>query len=202
MSDFMAVLSADNPGAALAEYSGEWPLFLADGATISAGPAPYHSSHTLAHLTRCMNEVAGDPLAVWMALCHDAGKLTTPRAMLPHHYGHEERGAILAKIWSKELGLGKEYAEAGAMTALWHMRAARYRSMRAGKKYRLLTTIQPLPFAAQFWRVVDADARARLGPLAQSDWRVILEAQNAGENEQMQMSLLARLGSGRLRNAV
>lgn len=198
----MAVLLAEKPGAALLEYPGKWPLFLADGDKISAGPAPYHSSHTLAHIMRCMNEVAGDPLAVWLALCHDAGKLTTPRAMLPHHYGHEERGAILAKIWAKELELGEAYAEAGAMTALWHMRAARYRAMRAGKKYRLLTTIQPLPFAAQFWQVVDADTRSQLGKLVQADWRIIIDAQNAGESEQMQMSLLARLGSGRIRTAV
>lgn len=198
----MRVLLAPGPGDALLQYQGKWPVFLADGEKISAGPAPYHSSNTLAHLMRCMNEVAGDPLAVWMALCHDAGKLTTPRAMLPHHYGHEERGAILAKVWARELGLGAEYAEAGALTALWHMRAGRYRAMRAGKKYRLLTTIQPLPFSTQFWQVVDADTRSHLGRIAEADWRIIVEAQNAGESEQMQMSLLARLGSGRLGKAV
>lgn len=197
----MAVLEADAPGAALLEYKGKWPLFLADGARITAGPPPWHSSSTLLHLARCMNDVAGDPLAVWMALCHDAGKLTTPRCMLPHHYGHEERGEALAKIWADELGLDSGYAGAGALAALWHMRAARYRSLRAGKKYRLLATVQPLPCGDAFWKVVDADTRSELGKIAAADWRIIREAQKAGEDEQMQMSILARLGSGRARDA-
>ena len=52
-----------------------------------------------------MDAVAGDGLAVWMALAHDAGKLTPPRVLWPHHYGREERGEVLARQWTARLHL-------------------------------------------------------------------------------------------------
>ena len=42
-----------------------------------------------------MDRCAGHPLAVWMGLCHDLGKVRTEEAILPHHYGHELKGVDL-----------------------------------------------------------------------------------------------------------
>ncbi|MBD5641600.1 MAG: hypothetical protein HDQ91_04195 [Desulfovibrio sp.] len=169
--DFEQLLRSARPGDALLEWTKPLPVFLDTANAISAGPRPWHSGSVLGHLARCMNETAGDPLAVWMALTHDAGKLTTPKCLLPHHYGHELRGAILAPIWARQLGLGPAYAEAGRLAARWHMRAGKYAVLRQGKKRQLLETFPPDGAGASFWKMVDADCRAPVSRLALTDAR-------------------------------
>lgn len=167
--DFRELLACDRPGDALQDWQGRWPVFFDAADRISAGPAPWHSGSVLAHTARCMNAVAGDPLAVWMALCHDCGKLTTPACLLPHHYGHEQRGEILARIWAGQLGLCPDYADAGALCARWHMRAGRYPILRQGKKRQLIETFPPDGAGRPFWKVVDADTRSEISSLALAD---------------------------------
>lgn len=76
------LLESAAPGTALKtalRHRETWlPSFLALAGSIPAGPFPYHAGSVLAHTARCMDAVGGDALAVWMALVHDAGKLTTP----------------------------------------------------------------------------------------------------------------------------
>lgn len=169
--DFMQLLRSQRPGDALREWKGPLPLFFDTADSISAGPRPWHTGSVLNHLARCMNETAGDPLAVWMAFTHDAGKLTTPACLLPHHYGHEFRGEILAPIWAAQLGLDSAYAEAGRLAARWHMRASRYAVLRPGKKRQLLETFPPTGTGAPFWKMVDADCRYPVSELALADAR-------------------------------
>lgn len=167
------MLRTDAPGATLAEAVRRreaWlPCFLADADAIPAGPRPFHSGSVLAHTARCMDAVAGDALAVWMALVHDAGKLTTPAALWPHHYGHELRGRRLAAVWARQLGLPDDYARAGALAALLHMKAGRYARLRPGKKYDLLSTVDASGFAEPFWKVVDADTKSDISAAARRD---------------------------------
>lgn len=120
-----------------------------------------------------MDAMSGDPLGVWMAMTHDAGKLTTPRSMLPHHYGHELRGKTLAAVWARQLGLPDEYREAGILAARLHMRAGRYTKLRLGKKFDLLHEIAASGFFPSFWKMVDADTGASLSEVARSDWNHI-----------------------------
>ena len=171
------VLHADAPGDMLAEAvlrRDAWlPRFLEDADAIPAGPRAYHSGSVLTHLARCMNAVAGDPLAVWMALAHDAGKLTTPASLWPHHYGHELRGESLAALWAHQLDLPDDYARAGSMAALLHMKAGRYATLRPGKKYDLLRTVTRSGFFVPFWNVVTADTRTNIGMVAEADWQRI-----------------------------
>lgn len=168
--DFIQLLNSEFPGDELKAWQGPMPVFFDQAASISAGPTPWHTGSILDHMARCMNAVAGDPLAVWLAFAHDAGKLTTPSVLLPHHYGHEHRGAILAPIWAEQLKLDKIYAEAGRLTARWHMRAGRYPILRPGKKLQLLQTFPPLQEGKAFWKLVDADTRANISSLAIDDW--------------------------------
>lgn len=151
------------------------PSFFEAAGVIPAGPRPWHSGSLLDHLVRCMNETAGDALAVWMAMAHDAGKLTTPRVLLPHHYGHELRGAILAPIWARQLGLDESFATLGGLAARWHMRAGRYGILRQGKKRQLLEVFPPLGSGVSFWKMVDADTRSHIGALAAADWHNVYE---------------------------
>lgn len=146
-----------------------------DAWRISAGPWPWHSGSLMKHMKRCMNAVAGDPLAVWLAMTHDSGKLTTPQILLPHHYGHEKRGEILARIWAEQLELPPEYAGAGCLAARWHMRAGRYRIIRPGKKRMLLATFPPFSSGKSFWKMVDADTKSDISRDAETDWLKLKE---------------------------
>lgn len=193
-----ALLRAEHPGRMLCESlrAGSWPRlpFLGDAAHIPAGPYPYHTGSVLAHLTRCMDAVAGDPLAVWMAFVHDAGKLTTPRALLPHHYGHELRGARLASAWAEQLRLPESWRDAGCLAARLHMKAGRYAQLRAGTRYDLLQALAQTPFAASFWRLVDADTNRPAGRRAQQDWAAIQALPTAGLSaEQIRQQGIRRL---------
>lgn len=194
---FFALLSSPRPGDALREAVDAGRLnalaHLEQADAIPAGPAPWHTGSVLSHIARCMNAVAGDPLAVWMALAHDAGKLTTPPDILPHHYGHEERGEALAGEWAEALGLPAPFAEAGCMTARLHMRAGRYPRLRPGKKYALLIEVFATPFADAFWKVVDADRRAPVSALAAAHWQKLCAARGRGASKEDELQLLAAL---------
>lgn len=184
------ILNAPRPGDALADAirrGATLPVFLDDADKISAGPKPFHSGSLLAHMGRCMNACAGDPLAVWLALCHDAGKLTTPASMLPHHYGHEAGGEQLARVWARQSGLPPEYEDAGAATALLHMRAAKYVIIRPGKKLKLLNKIFPEAWSGQFWQAVDADCRFPVSVLARCHWRQLQTNASLSENDKCQL---------------
>lgn len=168
------------------------PSFLNYADEISAGPKPWHTGSVLAHLARCMNETAGDPLAVWMAMAHDAGKLTTPRKMLPHHYGHELRGKYIAALWAEQMALPPKWREAGELAADQHMRAAKYPFMRPGKKLSLLRKLADSGLEIPFWKVVNADTHSRLGDKALEDATRVAEWQKEGVPEQDQILMLAK----------
>lgn len=168
---FAQLLASRRPGDELKDWKAPLPVFFEHAGEIPAGPVPWHNGNMLEHLALCMNEVAGDPKAVWMAMAHDAGKLTTPRCLLPHHYGHELRGATLARIWAKQLGLDEFYADIGSLAARWHMRAGRYPILRPGKKLHLLELFPPIGMGAPFWKVIDADSHSAISALALDDWQ-------------------------------
>lgn len=189
------LLQGTAPGAALlpaVRKREAWlPCFLAEADAVPAGPRPYHNGSVLAHTARCMNAVAGDAVAVWMALAHDAGKLTTPRALWPHHYGHEARGKQLATVWARQLGLPDMYARAGALAALLHMKAGRYELLRPGKKFDLLHTLAASGFFTPFWKVVDADTGSTVSEAAKRDWQRIRVLPYDGTHEKTrQMGIL------------
>lgn len=185
---FFRLLCAARPGELLRRLlpAGQGPRlsFLADAPGIPAGPLPYHSGSVLDHLARCMDAVAGSPPSVWMALAHDAGKLTTPAALWPHHYGHELRGVRLAAVWATQLQLPQSWRQAGCMTARLHMKAGRYAELRAATRYDLLREVAASPCAAAFWQVVDADSRKSVGAQARRDWNRLCRLPLAGLSEE------------------
>ncbi|MBG3875758.1 HD domain-containing protein [Desulfovibrio oxamicus] len=80
-------------------------------------------------------------LAAWMALCHDLGKVTTAADVLPHHYGHEDRGAPLARAMGIRLSMPTRFIEAGEAAARLHMRLARHAELRPGTRVDLLLAL-------------------------------------------------------------
>lgn len=151
-----------------------WFTPLAKAAVIPAGPSAYHSGSVLAHTLRIMDKVAGNALSVWMALCHDLGKTTTPFELWPHHYGHEEAGASLAEELAVRLGLSRRFRLAGSTASLLHMKAGMYPMLRPGTRCRLLLEVHKRDLDETFWPVAEADSGRELRPLVQRDLAVVL----------------------------
>jgi tRNA nucleotidyltransferase (CCA-adding enzyme) len=134
-----------------------WFAELAEGDEIPAGPPQWHDSSVLEHIARVMDRCAPDPTAVWMALCHDLGKITTPRAELPRHHGHETRGAALADALALRLRLPNKLRTAGRWAAGRHMTGARYAKLRRSTLIRLLLGLHKAGIVEPFFRMVEAD---------------------------------------------
>ncbi|WP_022660176.1 HD domain-containing protein [Desulfovibrio desulfuricans] len=133
---------------------------------IPAGPVKWHANSVLGHSLRLMDELAGDAMAVWMALCHDLGKIGTDPALLPHHYGHEARGVPLALNLAKRLRLPAVYARAGALAAEEHMKAGMFATLRTGTSRDLLWRVNQLGLSRPFWKLADADSNSPVSSMA------------------------------------
>lgn len=160
----------------LAEGNALTPWFaeLETAAAIPAGPAPWHDSTVLGHTMRIMNLTAGAPLAVWMALCHDLGKIGTAPHLLPHHYGHEQRGAALASHLVQRLRLPALFRKAGALAAAEHMKAGMLPRLRPGTRRDLLWRVHQAGLSAPFWRMVDADSKSQISAEARRQLDALL----------------------------
>lgn len=145
-----------------------WFEEFTEAGRIAAGPAAFHAHSVLEHTARVMDAVAlacqadacgkqERQTAVWMGLCHDVGKCTTPKDMLPAHHGHEKRGEHMALELGTRLRLPTSCIRAGALAARLHMKAGRYAELRPASKVDLLMALHAAGLAAPFFRLVVAD---------------------------------------------
>lgn len=95
-------------------------------------------NHTMDALNRCA-KLTNDPVILFAVLCHDFGKATTPKDILPHHNDHESRSIeIIDKIdW-----VPNEWKAFAKVFANDHMRAHRFSEMHRGKKVSMLDRIK------------------------------------------------------------
>lgn len=151
-----------------------WFSELEQATRIAAGPVRRHGTRTVFwHICDVMDRCTGDPLAAWMALCHDLGKIHTSPDGWPHHYGHEELGLPVARTLSRRLKLSKRYLRAAETACIEHMRAGRFGNMRAGKRRDLLWKLDKLGFAASFWRMVAGDSGHDWQSQAERETRIL-----------------------------
>jgi tRNA nucleotidyltransferase (CCA-adding enzyme) len=146
------------------KYSGEIP----------AGPAPYHDASVLEHTCRVMDDVADDPLLVWMALCHDVGKIATDSSLLPRHHRHDINGQELAAIMGQRVRLPKKYIQAGAKSARYHMIAGNYARLRPGTRVDLLNELHQSRLTDRLFTLVKADKGKDLRAAAKQDLEKIM----------------------------
>lgn len=99
-----------------------------------------------------------DPAVRFAALCHDLGKGLTPKAMLPHHYGHEKTGITALAQWNQRMTLPVRWYQGAAFVIKEHMRAARL--AKPGKIVDLLLKIEKNPLGVDgFCIVIKADSK-------------------------------------------
>lgn len=158
-----------------------WFAELHGADTLPAGPPQWHRGTILEHIGEVMDAVAGDPLSVWMALCHDLGKVSTPPDILPHHYGHEKRGVDAAISLADRLALPKRYSEAGAVAAREHMKGGTYAQLRVGTRRDLLMAVHNAGLDIPFWHLVNADSHSHISSLAHAELKILLAIRLAPE---------------------
>ena len=94
--------------------------------------------------------------ARFAALVHDIGKGKTPEEMLPHHYGHEQRGLLVLDAWNKRMTLSKSWLMAARFVIKEHMRAPLLK--KTGKIADLLLAVEKSGLSfADFRRIICAD---------------------------------------------
>lgn len=142
---------------------------------IPAGPKPFHSSSLLGHTCEVMDKLAGDPLLVWMAFCHDLGKSLTEKDHLPHHYGHEKKGVELAENLALRLKLPKAYLRAGKSASFWHMKAGKYDELRPGTRVDMLMALQREGLFDEIFKLSEADRQSSNYEKAKKDLGRILK---------------------------
>ena len=132
--------------------------------------AEYHPEidtgiHTLMVLSQAC-KLSNDPAARFAAICHDLGKGTTPLDLLPHHYGHEERGAELTEQLTHRLKTPREYRDLAIHTARYHTHCHRAFELKPGSLLKLLLAIDALRRPNRFklyLLICESDYRGRLG---------------------------------------
>lgn len=134
-----------------------WFAELSGASDIPAGPPPRHSTSLLGHMQAVIDALSGDPLAVWLGVCHDLGKVTTPADMLPRHIGHEKRSEVAAVALGQRLGMPMRWIRSGALAARLHMKGGRYGQLRAGTRVDLLMELHTGAIFEAFWALVKAD---------------------------------------------
>ena len=68
------------------------------------------------------------------ALTHDLGKAATPQNILPHHYGHDERGVELVRNLCNRLKTPTSWKKTATIVAKEHMKAGIFNQMSFSKK--------------------------------------------------------------------
>lgn len=150
-----------------------WFQELENAAQIPAGPARWHSESLLEHLCAVMDKMSS-PVERWMALCHDIGKLTTDQKILPHHYGHEQRGDALVLNLGKRLCMPNRFIKAGRLIASEHMKARQFHHLKTRTKRDLLYKVHTAHVFDEFWAVAEADCGVPLLEEAQQNLGAML----------------------------
>lgn len=180
--ELLKALACSRPGNFLRSLAAgqairHWFRELHGARDIPAGPPAYHNSDVLEHIARIMDKAAAEfdswlagqetpprradelrRLTVWMALCHDIGKVSTPEDILPHHYQHELRGVDASYALAKRLRLPNKMRMAGALSARLHMKAGIYERLRPSTRVDLIMDAWTKKVFTPLFLVAQADS--------------------------------------------
>ncbi|WP_462323886.1 HD domain-containing protein [Desulfoplanes sp.] len=150
-----------------------WFEELERGVTIPAGPRPFHDGSVFEHSCQVMDRLAGDPLLVWMGLCHDLGKTVTDPGLWPAHHGHDRAGVDIAQKMGGRLRLPGAMVRAGMAAARWHMVLARYGQLRPGTRVDLLGAVGSEKLLARLCALTVADGGEEVTALVLRDLKIV-----------------------------
>lgn len=99
----------------------------------------------------------------YSCLVHDLGKGKTPFDMLPHHYGHEERGIKQVENLSNRLKVPNLWKKCGKVSAKEHMRGGKFNLMTAKKQVDFIERVFKSPLGLDGMKIVVMCDRNRNG---------------------------------------
>ncbi|MEZ5672835.1 MAG: multifunctional CCA addition/repair protein [Thiotrichaceae bacterium] len=121
--------------------------------------------------------LTADTAVIFAALTHDLGKATTAPKILPHHYGHEERGVARIKQLCQRYRIPAQHRDLAILVARYHTHCHRIFELNPNTIVKTLQAVdafrRPQRFA-QFLLACEADARGRLG-FEQTDYPQAIE---------------------------
>ena len=144
-------------------------------------PAKWHPEiDTGVHVMMVLDQAArlsNEPTVRYAALTHDLGKGTTPKDILPHHYGHEERSVKLVEALCERLRTPKEFRELAVIVAKQHGLVHKAEEIRSDTLLKLLESVDAFRRPERFELFLlscEADHRGRTGledtPFPQGDY--------------------------------
>lgn len=130
-------------------------------------PEKYHPegdsyNHTMIVVDNS-TKLTNDVKVRFSCLVHDLGKGTTPEEILPHHYGHDERGIELVGNLGKRLGVPNAWLKCGKTACKWHMKAGIYEQMTPKKQVELIENVAKTMLGLDGLKVVVACDKSREG---------------------------------------
>ena len=122
-------------------------------------------NHVILTLKRADKVSTTSPLEKFATLLHDVGKLETPTDVLPHHYGHEERGLNIIDSICKRLKVPSEYKNFAKMCCKYHMNIRRLYEMKPGHIFDIINDItngfKDVEYPDSLFRVAEFDLFGR-----------------------------------------
>lgn len=99
----------------------------------------------------------------YSCLVHDLGKGTTPIEILPHHYGHEERGEKLVANMGKRLKVPKLWTACGKIAAREHMKGGKFHEMTPKKQVEFIEKVAKSELGLNGMKIVVCCDKCRNG---------------------------------------
>ena len=91
------------------------------------------------------------------------GKGLTPKEILPHHYGHDEKGVELVAKLGKKIGIPKTWEKCGKTACKWHMKAGIFEQMTPKKQVELIENVAKSMLGLEGLQIVVACDKSREG---------------------------------------
>lgn len=104
----------------------------------------------------------------YSCLVHDLGKGTTPIEILPHHYGHEERGEKLVSDMGKRLRVPKLWTSCGKIAAREHMKGGKFHEMTPKKQVEFIEKVAKSRLGLEGMKIVVCCDKYRRGEFPQN----------------------------------
>jgi len=131
-------------------------------------PEKYHPEiDTGIHTLMCLQQARGltnDSQIMFAVLMHDLGKAKTDKAILPSHYGHEERGVKLVKQLCHRYRVPTQHRELAILMTRYHTHCHQAYQLKAKTIVKLFQSLdafrRPQRFE-QFLLACQADAQGR-----------------------------------------
>ena len=135
----------------------------------SIQPEKYHPegdsyNHTMEVVDKSA-ELTNDLAIRFSALVHDLGKGTTPKEMLPHHYGHDKRGPELVAKFGKAICIPNSWLKCGKTSAKEHMLGGIFEQMTPKKQVDFITRVSKSMLGLDGMKIVVLCDRARGGKI-------------------------------------